>query len=120
MTLRRAESVSRPINQTAFKVHLTPKYTCICYIFYKEVKILFKKAQRVSNRCKDLFKRKNILGLGLLEALIMKRLEPWDLEWMHREGSRGNHRWAHKRSLLVGCYFTYFSLFHVCVCAFSK
>ena len=28
----------------------------------KKVKILFKKAQCVSNRCKDLFKQKNILG----------------------------------------------------------
>ena len=38
-------------------------------------------------------KRKNILGLGALEALIInsKRLELWDLEWMRREGGRSNH-----------------------------
>ena len=32
----------------------------------KRVKTLFKKAQCVSNRCKDLISEKNILGLGAL------------------------------------------------------
>ena len=36
---------------------------------------------------------------------IMKRLGPWDFEWMRCEGSRGNHWWPYKKSLSVKAYF---------------
>ena len=38
----------------------------LTFTAYKKVKIYFKKTQRVLNWCKDLFNRKNILGLGAL------------------------------------------------------
>ena len=38
----------------------------VTFIVYKKVKIKFKKAKCISNRRNDLFKRKNILGLGVL------------------------------------------------------
>ena len=38
----------------------------ITFIACKKVKIKFKKAKCVSNRCKDYLSEKNILGLGAL------------------------------------------------------
>ena len=36
---------------------------------HKKCKIKFKKAKYVSNRCNDLFKGKNVLGLGALSQI---------------------------------------------------
>ena len=38
----------------------------VTFIAYKKVNIKFKRAKYVSNRCKDLFKQKQYLGLGAL------------------------------------------------------